>query len=73
MLALPLLLQCRRKEIGPLRIMSYNVRNCKGMDNAVDFIYGYNNGYNYIVAGSKVLEEPVASDHRPLTVDIHIR
>jgi Metal-dependent hydrolase len=39
----------------------------------IDFVYGYNNGYNYTVGDSKVLEEPMASDHRPLIVDIYIK
>ena len=41
-------------------------------DRCIDFVYGYNNEYSYTVTGSKVLEEPVASDHRPLIVDINI-
>ena len=42
-------------------------------DRCIDFIYGYNSGYNYPVSNSKVLAEPIASDHRPLYVDIRIR
>jgi len=39
-------------------------------DRCIDFIYGYNNGYQYTVINSSVLEEAIASDHRPLFADI---
>jgi len=42
-------------------------------DRCIDFIYGYNNGYSYIVIGGEVLEETIASDHRPLFVDVRIK
>lgn len=37
----------------------------------IDYILGYTtNGQAYMVHKAKVMDEPVASDHRPLFVDI---
>ncbi len=36
----------------------------------IDYILGYSNGYTFTVQHSEVLNEPVASDHLPLFVDV---
>lgn len=38
-------------------------------DRCIDYIYGYNNGHTCRVTSRKVVDEPVASDHRPLFID----
>jgi endonuclease/exonuclease/phosphatase family metal-dependent hydrolase len=39
-------------------------------DRCIDFIYGYKNRAGYAVLSSGVLHEPIASDHRPVYVDV---
>ena len=42
-------------------------------EDTIDYILGYvSNGYKYPVIQTQVLNEPVASDHRPLFADIRI-
>ncbi|MDR2121295.1 MAG: endonuclease/exonuclease/phosphatase family protein [Tannerella sp.] len=36
----------------------------------IDYVFGYNNGRRYAVLRRQVVDEPVASDHRPLFVDV---
>ncbi|MBK5722437.1 fibronectin type III domain-containing protein [Dysgonomonas sp. Marseille-P4677] len=39
----------------------------------IDFIYGYHNGSTYSVISRQVVDEQVASDHRPLFVDVRLK
>lgn len=41
-------------------------------DRCIDFIYGYKNCAGYAVLSGGVLNEPVASDHRPVYVDVRL-
>lgn len=47
-------------------IGSGNNRRC------IDFIYGYNNGSAYSVLSRQVVDEEMASDHKPLFVDVRL-
>ncbi|MDR1602787.1 MAG: metallophosphoesterase [Tannerella sp.] len=39
----------------------------------IDYIYGYKNGHTYTVLNRQVIDEPVASDHLPLFVDVRLK
>lgn len=42
-------------------------------DSCIDFIYGYNNGDKYSLLQRRVIDEEIASDHRPLFVDVRLK
>jgi endonuclease/exonuclease/phosphatase family metal-dependent hydrolase len=42
-------------------------------DRCIDYIYGYKNNHTYTVLRQQVVDEPVASDHLPLFVDVRLK
>lgn len=62
-----------QKKFIPLNSYKANTIPSKNPNRCIDFIYGFDNGNQYSVLWRQVLDEPVASDHLPLFVDVRLK
>lgn len=62
-----------RENFNVLNNYKQNTYPADSPEQCVDFIYGYKNGNTYPVLSRRVLNEPQASTHRPVMVDVRFK